>query len=136
MQEIKFRSYWKGINQMVYFENAEFAWEKLGRIGMFIPAIGGKLYMGESIDMQFTGLKSSDKGGLPIKDAYYGDIIRFYNTEGHEYIKALSWDDHMKCLMVGNYPYHQLYESGYIQPSKLEFEIIGNIYQNPELIKA
>ena len=80
---------------------------------------------------QFSGLISMDN-----KKAYFNDIIEYQNTEG-EAKKALIWyDEQLHCLMVGNFPYHKLYNSGFIQPSKLEFFIIGNLRQNPELIKS
>lgn len=78
---------------------------------------------------QFTGLK--DNNG---KDAYYGDIIVHSTTEGGIFRRVISWSDELQCTMIDNMPYYRLHESGYIQPSKLEFEIIGNIHQNPELL--
>lgn len=91
--------------------------------------------------LQFTGLKSSDEGGMPIKEAYFGDIIRFYNTEGHEKQAELIWYELEHCIgfkrLEDGFVYTQrmFNDSGYFQPSKIKFEIIGNIYQNPELIK-
>lgn len=79
---------------------------------------------------QSTGLK--DKNG---KEAFLGDIIRFTDTEGRVFVKELSWSADLCCVMVGNSSYQRLHESGFIQPSVLEFELIGNIHDNPELLK-
>jgi len=80
---------------------------------------------------QFSGLIS--KTGV---DAYYGDIIEFQNTEGHRLVKSLSFCVKTQSTMIGeNWTYNDLCNSGFIQPSVLEFDIIGNVYDNPELLK-
>lgn len=129
-REIKFRAWNPVKNQMEY----DFDLSSVGDIF--------KVNMFETVDfypkwelMQFTGLYSSDcQMGLPIKEAYYGDIIRFVTTEGTVLIKQLWWSDDHQCTMIGNFEYYRLHESAFIQPSKLEFEIIGNIYENPKLL--
>lgn len=89
---------------------------------------------------QFTGLYGCKPFQNPYVDkaeqeAYYGDIIQYQDTEGEVYVKELSWSDELQCTIVGNvYPYSDLHKSGYIQPSKLAFVILGNIYDNPELL--
>jgi len=85
--------------------------------------------------MQFTGLKSYKFNTISEEeDCYYGDIIRFSDTEGKIYIKEVWWSKEFQSTMIGNLPYYKLYESAFIQPSKLEFEILGNIYENQELL--
>jgi hypothetical protein len=69
------------------------------------------------------------------KEAFEHDIIRFFDTDGKELIKEISYNEALCCFMVGNVPYSQLRESGYIQPSELEFKIIGNIFDDPDLLK-
>lgn len=78
---------------------------------------------------QFVGLISVDK-----VDAYCGDIVEYQNTEGEVRKAKLWYDETENCLMVGKISYHKLYNSGFIQPSKLEFVIIGNIHESPELL--
>ena len=86
---------------------------------------------GENVPiMQFTGLK--DKNG---KEIYEGDIVdEFRNSrsfpEGRHLKKVIEWnndmtlDDSFGCTAVG---FNML--GG-------ELEVIGNIYENPELLKS
>ncbi len=93
----------------------------------------------ENTVSQLTGLKSSDGGcELPIVDAYFGDIIEVYSTEGTRRVLQIGWSNEWQCVTLGDkeggLPYRSFYESGYYQPSKIQFQIIGNIIDNPELI--
>lgn len=84
---------------------------------------------------QFTGLFGYKApltpdmvGAKADQEAYYGDNIRFVDTDGRTFVKELWWSEELQCTMVGNLPYYRLHESGYIQPSKLVFQIVGNIH--------
>lgn len=68
--------------------------------------------------MQSTGLK--DKNG---KFIYEGDILKRYAG-----IEVVQWDSEF----TGFSPWVE--PDGYINPSALE--VIGNIYENPELLEA
>jgi len=74
--------------------------------------------------MQYTGLK--DKNG---KEIYEGDIIKNYSKSfGAEFVtKEVKFTEFLL-----NYGYEH-YEMGEI--SEDTYEVIGNIYENPELIK-
>lgn len=79
--------------------------------------------------MQFIGLK--DKNG---KEIYEGDIVRFChwsdcdtNKEREWRIGQIVWSDHRFSLHPKQ-PMDSLYNS------KM-YEVIGNIYENPELLK-
>jgi hypothetical protein len=68
---------------------------------------------------QVTGLIS-----VKEEKAFYGDIISFQTTEGKEMTKELWFCNDKQSLMVGNFTYYELTQSGFIQPTKLEFDIL------------
>ena len=89
--------------------------------------------------MQFTGL--SDKNG---KEIYEGDIIQWGYDEckecGQEYKKkrgAVYWNEFSACYQTSNGDY-LISNRGNTQlkgnRERDDLEIIGNIYENPELL--
>lgn len=87
------------------------------------------------IPEQFTGLK--DVNG---KEIYVGDIVEVFDEAGDYYNDMIEW-----CI-ADNYPafdlkYHShLYESNalseIINAGVENIKVIGNIYENPELLEA
>jgi len=75
----------------------------------------------EIILMQFTGLK--DKNG---KDVWEGDLIKYYND-----ILIVEYDESTASFQMGF--------SSFVLDQEVcsydDIEVIGNIYENPELIK-
>ena len=114
MREIKFRA-WDKIEKRMRQVNM------MGVSGKSYDALyfleGNHLNIENAELLQFTGLK--DKNG---KEIYEGDIIKGRNLEGFYKIKEVKWDVNQWYPFAG----HRGYE---------DFEIIGDIYENKELIK-
>lgn len=115
-REIKFRAWlvydkkWFDGNVLYYMSNCDIPNES------------------EVVFQQYTGLK--DKNG---KEIYEGDVVRFIDDTTipdipTECITEVFWWDVMVCFSLKN-THHEL---NFTTCDKME--IIGNIYENPELL--
>ena len=78
--------------------------------------------------MQYTGMK--DREG---KEIYEGDIVNTRHTNGMQLSSVVEWSSigyrncfYLKQVLIG-------LSKGTIED--LDIEVIGNIYENPELVK-
>lgn len=131
MREVKFRAWCKESNKMFY---SDFHVDFKGRIFWWDGDGYNRLRQDVEL-MQFTGLK--DKNG---KEIYEGDVVRYRNMDNIPYRKG-------QIMILGGGTTANALETkinttdGYIYPlsNEREFpitksEIIGNIYENPELL--
>ena len=128
MKKIKFRAYNKDDNSLIY--DAQDAYD-YGAYGCHLPV----LYFGELIEdkrfvlMQSTGLK--DKNG---KEIYEGDIVELWDGIRDKTKETVEWDDYH----LGFHPWTGQFvgrDDIYIYDYEIEeVEVVGNIYENPELL--
>ena len=139
MREIKFRAW--NIKTKVMFYVAEMSW-LVGGFYITDGAVFSGFVEDNFIIMQFTGLK--DKNG---KEIYEGDVVKytylpgktFWNFDG---IGIVSWQStgfHLGVLEnMGGVSAWLVSLPGLgasEKPNEL-LEIIGNIYENPELLRS
>lgn len=129
MREIKFRAY-SNIRGMVEVKGIEFIKKKIST-----PSDNGQFWVDDFCDMelmQFTGLL--DKNG---KEIYEGDIMCPYAyNKNPKYSAKVIFLDGGFMLSGGISSFRRLIESlHHSRKSGNEYEIIGNIYENPELLK-
>lgn len=83
--------------------------------------------------MQSTGLKDKND-----KEIYEGDVVKFPEFNGDIYITPVVWDKSCACFGLsfsGKYPISFDYLEEFYTELK-DIEVIGNIYENPELLEG
>ena len=126
MREINFRAWSKLLNKMLSHEDLNKTLKNLTKIeyiaGIFLP-------LNSDVEvMQYIGLKDSNKNEI-----YEGDIVKIEDYFGEDIIGRVIYDE-----ATAGYVFHKGNERNYFQMT-LDLEsyvyyVIGNIYENPELL--
>ena len=136
MRKIKFRV-WDVFRKVFAKQITTFKFDRDGNINLivYLDKVNKtreinelkKIYTNEFEVLYYTGLK--DKNG---KEIYEGDIVE-YKTKFYDRLKEhktiIKWEDDLEHNGFG-----EPFAMGYIFRG-FDIEIIGNIYENPELIK-
>lgn len=137
MREIKFRAWVKDKDKMVDVSSIEFdgcgfpkakSNQVIWEVGYRRRNVGYVWEHESNIEiMQSTGIK--DKNGTEI---YEGDILTDHGDEGPLYVKYSN--EHAAFVFVDKFDPFGVTSYTTLQISYEQFEVIGNIYENPELV--
>ena len=123
MIEIKFKA-WNYNEKTMHHIVTGIEWLEQG---VFVLADGVRGQFGPVILLQYTGLH--DRNG---KEIYEGDICKM-GWEGHEIIAPMIWNS--EKAQFGLDATVDFESPEHIKDVPTRPEVIGNIYENPELLK-
>lgn len=122
MREIKFRAWFGEEHKMIPFDELHIELEN-GEYTVWYSLDGDSIQDGLCVEdfniMQYTGLK--DKNG---KEIYEGDIVRLPEDEDYKYYSIIYSKNVLGFTLSNGCGFGLSYG----------IEVVGNIYENPELL--
>jgi uncharacterized phage protein (TIGR01671 family) len=136
MREIKFRAWDKTNKKMLILQPIR---TMVSEDCFVLPVYEGLSHDGiENYElMQYTGLK--DKNG---KEIYEGDVVKtFWQHDGvecHDYelTGEIVWNKEDACFSLDCSDQTIRFITTYEREELIDIEVIGNIYENPELLNT
>ena len=131
MREIKFRCWDKENKEMLEVQELDYADSYDGQPMVRTTMYNDYFDTEDMILMQYTGLK--DKNG---KEIYEGDIVHI--PDDYEEYGFASGENYSIDFKDGRFrlkPKYKPNATGYDLEFTEELEVIGNIYENPELLE-
>lgn len=121
MREIKFRA-WDKDNKRMLEVILDQSWPAFDGDETKISAADCFEWPEKYIPLQYTGLKDKHS-----KEIYEGDILKQQHVDSSDFeIHVVEYED-------GDWSYTYWKQEGGWEPNQ-EWEVIGNIYENPELL--
>ena len=121
-REIKFR-------QPIFVSGKFDRWHQWGFIGQNFGGIASSLTTSieeaQAASQQYTGLKDANN-----IDIYEGDILQYFHDTRLRFPKTVKWDSGRFGITGQGYGFKSLRDCEIDQ-----YSVIGNIYENPELLK-
>lgn len=127
MREIKFRAWIKLLNKMLSHEDLNKTLKNLTKIeyitGIFLP-------LNSDVEvMQYIGLKDSNKNEI-----YEGDIVKIEDYFGDDIIGRVIYDETTAGYVFKKGTKKSYFLMGLDLKGYVHY-VIGNIYENPELLE-
>lgn len=124
----KFRAWWKSEGEMV-INISWFRFKQRDLIGSVGEQSTWPISFDDVVLMQSTGL--FDKNGVEI---FEGDVIRFTSVLGEDEIRQVTFENGCFGIMLERV--HVGFGMiKFLSEVEYSFEVIGNIYENPELLQ-
>ncbi|MEK6883895.1 MAG: YopX family protein [Nanoarchaeota archaeon] len=130
--EIRFRVWDKIGENMFYPKDAKFCVTMIGQT-TDDAELGNPCVAYRMIPLLSTLMK--DKHG---KEIFIGDLLRNGSVE-YPYVYEVYWDDKFQfsTRLVSNKVFMgSLSNNEYIVPEEMKYEVVGNVFQNPELTEC
>ena len=141
MRELKFRAWNKENKHMIQDSPISMSTIMRDRVRKAIDQNGSPIGP-QYVIMQWTGLKDCKRTEeYPEgQEIYEGDYLSVTNPNGEaDNPCVVEWDDRASCYPYepqGGYGDYDISSIGWAMDTGFKFEIIGNVWQNPELTEV